>query len=87
MGYHRVEHSEASSSKVDNLNLLIAAKDQELFESKQKHTELEVANAQLQKLLDPVTQKNWELVEHAKEVDANVHRATTEHFKVLEDLH
>ena len=80
MGCHRVKHSEASSSEVNNLNLLIAAKDQELFESKQKHIELEVANTQLQKLLDLATQKNWELVKHVKEVDANVHHATIEHF-------
>jgi predicted methyltransferase len=87
LGYQRVEHSESSSSEVDNLNFLIAAKDQELFESMQKHTKLEVANTQLQELLDAATQKNRELVEHAKEVDANVHHANAEHFKVLEDLH
>jgi uncharacterized protein (DUF3084 family) len=87
LGSQRVKHLASSSSEVDNLNLLIAAKDQELFKSMQKHTELEVANAHLQELLDVATQKNQKLVEHAKEVDANVHRGTAEHFKVLEDLH
>lgn len=37
----------ASDFEVENLHLLLPTKDQELLESKQKHSELEVANAQL----------------------------------------
>lgn len=86
-GYHGVEQPEASSSKVENLHLLIAGTDQELLESKQKHVELKVANSKLKELLDVATQKNRELTDHTKEVDANAHREAEEHFKVLEDLH
>lgn len=83
---HRVEQSEAPSFEVENLRLLLVAKNQELLKSKQKHVELEVANAQLKELLDVANQKNRELIDHAKEVDANAHSATKEHFKVLEHL-
>lgn len=45
-------------SEVENLHLLLALKDQELLESKQKHSELEIANVHLQELLDAATRKN-----------------------------
>ena len=54
-GSHGVGCSKDSGSEVKNLHLLIAAKDQELHKSKQKHAELEVANAQLQELQDDTT--------------------------------
>lgn len=75
---HGVEKSEASSSEVENVRLLVAAKDQELLERKQKHAELEVTNAKLEEILDATTQKSRELVDHVHR--ANVHRATVEHF-------
>ena len=74
-------------SEVENLYLLMVAKDEELLKSKQKHSDLEVANAQLQEFLDATNQRNQELVEHGKEVDANVHQATAEHFRIVEELH
>lgn len=73
--------------EVENLLLLLGMEDQELLESKQKHSEFETANIHLQELLDAANRKNQELVENANEVDANVHQATTEHFKVVEELH
>lgn len=76
-----------SDSEVENLRLFLAAKDQEILESKHKHYELETANIHLQELLDAATQKNHELMDHAKEVDANVHQAAMQHFKVVEELH
>ncbi|XP_062146712.1 uncharacterized protein LOC133854495 [Alnus glutinosa] len=85
-GSRRVPSLESPSSEVGNLRLLLATKEQELLESKQKNTELSVANSQLQELLDVATEKNRELVEHAKEVDICAQRATKEHFRVLEDL-
>jgi hypothetical protein len=45
-------------SEVGNLHLLLTAKDQELLESKQKHSEFEIANAQLRELLEAANQKN-----------------------------
>lgn len=77
----------AFDSKVENLYLLLAAKDQELLDSKQKHSELEVANTQLQEFLDAANQKNHELVEQEKKVDANVHQAIARHFRIVEELH
>ena len=62
-------------------------KDQKLFESKQKHSKLETTNMHLQELLDATTQKNQKLEDHAKEVDAFIHHAIVEHFKVVEKLH
>jgi hypothetical protein len=46
-----------------------------------------LANAQLQDLLDAANRKNHELVESAKEVDANALWVTAEHLKVAEELH